>query len=145
MNLLSKARDAIFIHNAEARIRAEHYQWAADAQLGVTYYTLAPTTRYDEWTNRPVHASFVFIKRATWGSHTGQLLTANNTPSWRLWRDMGPFTTKRMPTAKDHWREDEKAFAGFSTRAQQQVGREVAAELARLYPASVEHALAAAA
>lgn len=134
-HLARKAASSVISSRALKQIRREHDTWASSADLHTAYYTLQATSTSDPLTQRPIHSTFTFVKVEKWGPRTGQLIADGGTGSWTLWYQYGPFTTTRMPTAADCTAEDDRAFAAFQCSTQ--------AQIQQLYPASVEHLVAA--
>jgi hypothetical protein len=129
---------------AMCEVRREHDAWARTAKIGVTYYTVQPTSplRSDDPFSRAAHSTFTFVKVANWGPHTGQLITDGGTGSWTLWYQYGPFTTTRQTTGADHDAADRRAEAAAMRGAEAAVTAAVQDEMARLYPASYANSAA---
>lgn len=140
--LAQKAYDAIGTKKYLDRIRAEHDAWARTAQVPGIYYTAAPTSVYEDFTNRKIHNRYEFVKQGT-GIWVNQLLTDRGASSWHAWREHGPLTNRKMLTAADCRAQDDQAFAGFTQRAHDEIGAAVYAELRDLYPASAQLLVAA--
>ena len=140
--ILRQAYDAVGTRKHLDKIRAEHDEWARTAQLGTPYYSVAPTGVYENLTNRKIHSRHTFTERGR-GIWTGQLLTDHGSPSWVLWREIGPLTTQRMVTAADCRAGDDGAFAAFTQKAHDRIAAAAYAEICRLYPESTKQLVAA--
>lgn len=138
MSLISWAVDQAYIKRAEQLLRKEHDEWVRTAKIGTRYWTFAPMyaaadnvidEAYD------IHGTFVFTGHSK--IFPTQLVTTLGTPSWTIWHQYGPMTSRPQQTSAS-WNAANAPGHAADMRAMEQAVNDAAiAELRRLYPHSV--------